>query len=189
MNREAFLFRISETAFPGLKEGRFFCTFKGTEYYFSGLISREVKIIYRSFYDPFDFAFSIDCVFSVCDVKSDSRWIRKEGSRHIYSTPVLSVMERNRFDCDPETVLAKLTAKRVNVLVLDSCSWKPEQVNRLRDHLLHNGVCLIFRRELEEIASSTNSETLHKQVDVGVTKAKTGIARREKEGNMNPLMV
>ncbi len=149
MERKEYCLKIAEKVFPELKAGRFFATVNGIEHYFSGLNHVEVKSSYRSFYDEYDFAFSVHCTFSLCDRRTDARWIRQEGSEHFYSTPVLFVVERTDFNYLPEQAVSRMIRHyRANALVLGSYAHPEFSWEQLADQMRRNGIHLILQREL-----------------------------------------
>ena len=150
MYGKEYLLKIGHYVLPELEKGRFFTKVKGVEHYFSGLINTEVKIIYRSFYDEFDFAFSLRCTFSLCDIKSETRWMRKEGSEHYFETPPFFVVERNEFNYSPEKVVKRLHSHyRANTLLLGTYSFQQFKESHLDECFRRSGLHLIMRRELE----------------------------------------
>ena len=150
VKKKEYYLRIAEKVFPELKSGRFFAKVQGIEHYFSGLIQTEVKINYKSFYDEYDFAFSIRCTFSLCDKKNETRWVRQEGSEHFYSTPVLFVVDRTDFNYSPEQAVSRMIRHyRANTLVLGSYAHPEFSWEQLADHMRRNGIHLILQRELE----------------------------------------
>jgi len=151
MERNKYLIKIAEKVFPELKAGRFFVTVKGKEHYFSGLLSMEVKKGYRSFYDEFDYAFNVHCTFSLCDIKTDDRWMRQPGNEHEYHTPFLFVVERNNFDSSPLQVVNRMCSYyRANTLVLDAYSHLHYSEKHLAEVMNRNGLNFMLKEELEE---------------------------------------
>ena len=150
MERKEYYLKIAEKVFPELKSGKFFTNVKGVEHYFSGLLSIEVKNIYKSFYDEFDYAFSIRCTFSLSDRKSDTRWIRQEGSEHCYTTPVLFVVDRLDMDYEPEQVVRRMLHRyRANTIILESFNYYQYHEQHLAEYLRRSGVHLIWKKELD----------------------------------------
>lgn len=144
--------------FPELKAGRFFTKVNGIDHYFSGLLHTEVKRSYRSFYDEYDFAFSVHCTFSLCDKKTDARWVRQEGCEYFYSTPVLFVVDRTDFNYLPGQAVSRMIRHyRANTLVLGSYAHPEYSWQQLADHMKRNGIHLILQRELEEEKAEVQS--------------------------------
>ncbi len=150
MYGKEYLIKIGHHVFPELKTFGFFATVKGVEHYFSGLVNTDVKIIYRSFYDEFDYAFSLQCTFSLCDKKTEARWIRQEGSEHFFETPPFFVVERNDFSCSPEQVVKRMHSHyRANTLVLGAYSFQQYKESHLGESMRRCGVHMIMRMELD----------------------------------------
>ena len=149
MERSEYLFRIAGKVFPGLRTGKFFTVVNGTEQYFSGMLQKEVKLYYKSFYEEYDYAFSLQCIFSLCDRKTKVRWVRQPGTRHQYTSPALFVVERTDFHNAPEQIVKRMqTHYRANTLILDSYSHPRYSGRQLATILEMNGLNLIMRNEL-----------------------------------------
>ena len=151
MKQKIFYLRIAETAFPGLQQKRFFTTVGDTEYYFSGLRMTEVQHIYRSYYDEFDYAFSIRCTFSVCDRREGSRWIRQPGDDHLYTTPPAVVVQRDELACSPAQIIFRMkNFYKANVLIYSGYKHSLFSENQLREILESNQLSLVHRKDLPE---------------------------------------
>ncbi|CAN5552811.1 hypothetical protein BH11BAC1_BH11BAC1_22670 [soil metagenome] len=150
MERKEYYLKIAEKVYPELNSGRFFANVKGIEHYFSGLLSMEVKSIYKSFYDEFDFAFSVQCTFSLCDQKSDLRWIRKEGREHSYMTPVVFVVERSEMNYPPAQIMNRMLSRyRANTIILESYNYGHYNEQHLAEYMRQTGLQVIWKRELD----------------------------------------
>lgn len=150
MSKKKYYLGIAEKVYPELKAGRFFTNIKGTEHYFSGLSNTDVKCIYKSFYDEYDYAFSIQCTFSLCDKRSGSRWVRQEGSVHIYFTPVLYVVDRNDLYLAPDRIIDRMIHfYRSNTLVVGSNHSGHFAKIQLNEQMRKNNLQLIYRNEIE----------------------------------------
>jgi|GEM_PF-6303792 len=154
MSRNEYLLNIAERVFPELAAGKFFAITGGAEYYFSGLQHTEVEQLYRSFYDEFDFAFCIRCSFSLCDLKTDTRWVRQEGEKHFYTTPVLRVVERTDFNYAPANAIRRMrTHYRANTLVLETYSRPGISSGQLAEGMNAAGLYFFLKEELHTIAA------------------------------------
>lgn len=152
MEKKEYYFRIAEMVFPELKSGRIFAKVNGMEHYFSGLIHTEVKVNYKSFYDEYDFSFSIRCTFSLCDRKTEVRWVRQEGREHYYDTPVLFVVERNDLNFLPDQIISRMkNYYRANTLLLRSYAYNQYSIRQFYELMKFNGLHFILHRDLENV--------------------------------------
>ena len=158
VKKKEYYLRIAEKVFPELKSGRFFAKVQGIEHYFSGLIQTEVKINYKSFYDEYDFAFSIRCTFSLCDRKTDVRWVRQEGREHYYNTPVLFVVERNDLNFLPDQIIQRMKSYyRANTLLINSYKHSHFSLKQFKELMKRNELHFILHSELEKDNASGQS--------------------------------
>lgn len=158
MDKREYYLRIAERVFPELKTGRFFAKVNGIEHYFSGLIDAEVKINYKSFYDEYDFAFSIRCTFSLCDKKTETRWVRQEGSVHYFNTPLLFVVERDELNFLPDQIVQRMRSYyRANTLLLGSYAYPHRPIKQFKELMKVNELHFILHSELENVNASGQS--------------------------------
>jgi len=135
---------VATEIFPELKARGFFTDIGGREHYFSGLQKMEIVSAYKSFYEEYDLAFSVKCLYSVCDCKTESRWIRLEGNHHIYKTPVLYLIRKFDLDLSPSQIAKRMIKHyRANVLVLESYNHQNFQIGSLKNYLSAYGIYLI----------------------------------------------
>ena len=151
MKTKLYYLQIAEKVFPGLQHKRFFTAIGGTEHYYSGLRMTEVEHIYKSYYDEFDFAFSIRCTFSICDKQEGRRWIRQPGDEHLFSTPPAYVVQRSDVSCSPAQIIEKMKKfYKANVLICSGRSHPMVSEAVLREIMETNKLCLIHKTELPD---------------------------------------
>jgi hypothetical protein len=151
MKSKEYLLKIAAGAYPEIFKGKFFTVIKGAEHYFSGLHHAEVKYIYRSFYDEFDFAFSLHCRFTLSDRKCGSRWTRQEGSEHVYAAPALFVVDRMEMNYAPAQLVSRMQHHyRANTLVLGTYRHPQFTMKQLEECMDESGINFIRRKDLEE---------------------------------------
>jgi hypothetical protein len=158
MEKKEYLMRIAEKVIPGLAAGRFFVMVCGEERYYAGLCAKEEQPVYRSFYDEFDFAFSIRCTFSLCDVKTNGRWVRLQGNSHIYTSPILFVVDREEFNFIPDHAAERMHSRyRANTLVVDSYDCPGYSMQQLARAMKANGLNFILKKELKKAPDATRN--------------------------------
>jgi hypothetical protein len=140
------LLMVALQAFPELKARGFFTIIAGVEHYFSALQEMKVETTYKSFYEEYDVAFSLRCTYSICDWKNKSRWIRIEGDKHVYRTPLLYVI--NRFDLNesPEQIASRMmTHYRANALVIEKYNHPEYSVASLSSYLKAHNIYFVMK--------------------------------------------
>ena len=166
---KAELIMVAMEAFPELNTRGFFTITRGNEYYFSGLQKMEIESAYKPFYEEYDFAFSVKCTYSICDCRTDSRWIRMEGDRHVYITPMLYVINRSGVNASPSQLVRRMIYDyRANVLVIDQYDYQDISLSVLKNYLSSYGLYLILKGENkpQELPITKNTITVSNKYEL-----------------------
>jgi hypothetical protein len=108
----------------------------------------EVESLYKSFYEEYDVAFSLHCIFSICDRKSDSRWQRMEGDSHVYRTPVLYIINRTEMEGSPAQIAYRMLNRYcANTLVIEKYEHQKYDEAYLKSYLADKGIHLILKEQ------------------------------------------
>jgi len=158
MEREELLLMALEV-FPELKLRGFFTVIEGVEYYFAGLQDMEIESAYKSFYDEYDFAFSLRCTYSICDCRIDSKWTRLNGAQ-VYRTPVLYVVNRSEMNESPKQIAGRMVhCYRANTLVLEKYNHPDFSIDRLKTYLNMKGIYFMVKKEKQVQEELTGRKT------------------------------
>jgi hypothetical protein len=141
------LLMVALEIFPELNARGFFTTEKGVEYYFAGLQEMEIESAYKSFYEEYDVAFNIRCTYSVCDYKTESRWIRMDGQHHLYRTPMLYVVNRIDLNASPAQIAYRMNGHyRANTLVVEKYFHPEFSTSSLKSFLAAHGIYVVIKK-------------------------------------------
>ena len=139
------LLMVALKAFPELNARGFFTVVSGVEYYFAGLQKMEVESFYKSFYEEYDVAFRVRCIFSLCDCKTESKWKRIEGLQHIYRTPILYVVKRFAIDGSPKQIWSRMVNRyNANALVIEHYVHSEYSIDYLKKFLAAKNIHVIL---------------------------------------------